>query len=194
MAIVKWEPFGGLFRFRTFMPDLQDLLPQVSMWPNMDVYSEGDDLIVDLEVPDLRPEDINITLNDGYVMVTGHRERERHEEGKEYFRRERYVGSFTREIPLPKEVKEQDIKANMKDGLLEIRIKGAGREVPAAKRIPIEGSAEEATSGETGEGRERSESHMRESMAGSSEGSYEHVETGSAAENIKVGSGQPKGE
>jgi HSP20 family protein len=162
MAIVKWEPFGGLFSFRSFMPEWEALFPPISMFPSMDVFTEGQDLIIKLEVPEIRPEELSITLNDGYVLVTGGHEHEKQEGDKEYYRKERYAGSFAREIPLPKEITEEDIKANMSNGLLEIRIRDVVREVPEAKRIPIEtseeltgevagaASIEEAAGGETG--------------------------------------------
>lgn len=143
MAIVRWEPFGGLMSFQSFMPEWEDLFPRVNYWPNMDVYREGEDLIFKMEVPEMKPDEINISLNDGYIMINGHHEHEAKEEGKEYYRKERYVGSFTRELPLPKEVNDADVHATMKHGVLEIRIAGAGREVQAARKIPISTSDDE---------------------------------------------------
>jgi HSP20 family protein len=169
MAIVKWEPFGGLLSFASFLPDLDDFLPRMNAWPSMDVYSDGEDLIVKMEVPEMRPDEVSITLNDGYIRVAGHHEHEEQEDTKEYYRKERFVGSFTREIPLPKEVGEGEVKAKMANGLLEIRINTAVQEVAAAKRIPIE--AGEDTGGHFEEGSEAAQ-------VGEAEGEEQTVKIG----------------
>ncbi len=148
MAIVRWEPFGGLLSIKSFMPDWQDLLPAVNLWPSMDVYSEGEDLLVKIEVPEVKPDEIDITLNDGYITVTGHHEHEVTENNKEYYRRERFAGEFAREIPLPRDINKEDVEANINDGVLEIRVKGFAKEVPVATRIPVSAGEHAAVSGE----------------------------------------------
>jgi HSP20 family protein len=131
MAITRWRPFQ----------ELRSMTQEMLAMPKMDVYSEGDDLVVKMEVPEMKPEDVNVSLQDSSLMVSGRLEREKNEEKKNYYMKERYAGSFMREIPLPREVSEADVKANMRQGILEIRVKGAARHIQGAKRIPI-GTAE----------------------------------------------------
>ncbi|OFW57899.1 MAG: hypothetical protein A2W01_02935 [Candidatus Solincola sediminis] len=179
MTIVRWEPFGGLLSFRSFIPELGDLLPKVRMIPSMDVYAEGEDLLIKMEVPEMKPDDIDIAFNDGYIVVTGHREHEETERKTEYYRKERFAGSFTREIPLPMDTAEADLQANLDNGVLEIRAKGAAREVAAAKRIPI--SAEHAVSGATG--------HSESGTSGPAATGEQ-----SGRENVTVGTGKQQGD
>lgn len=192
MAIVRWEPFGGLLSIESFMPEWQDLLPTVNLWPSMDVYSEGQDLLVKMEVPEMKPDEIDITLNDGYIIVTGHHEHEETESNKEYYRRERFAGEFAREIPLPRDINKEDVQANVNNGVLEIRIKGFAKEVPAATRIPVTAGEHAAVSGEAGK------MAARESAAGikgeSSEAGPTATEKKSGGRRtVKVGSGKPRG-
>ena len=81
-------------------------------------------------------------MNPKNSQSKGRHEQEEKKEGKEYYRRERYAGSFCHRIPLSREVKEEDIEANLDDGILEIKIKGAGerKAVSEKRKIPIESS------------------------------------------------------
>ncbi|MGQ9476451.1 MAG: Hsp20/alpha crystallin family protein [Actinomycetota bacterium] len=147
MSLVRWSPltllpFRGWFS-RGWLWDELDSIPWfggISWWPSMDVYSEKGDMVIKMELPDMNPEDIQIDLSDGHLTISGRHEREEREEDKNYFRRERFSGSFTRHIPLPREVKESDITARLKKGVLEVRVKGVGKEIGTKKRIPIEAS------------------------------------------------------
>ena len=128
--LYRWPFDGGLFDITTF-----------GGWPSMDIYSEGEDLVVKAELPGVRSEDINIHLDKDSLSISGKHVREEKVEEEDYFRRERFAGSFSRVIPLPKEVSEEDVKAEMKDGLLTVGVKGIGSAFPGRKRIPIEEKA-----------------------------------------------------
>lgn len=147
MSIVRWRPlFPVAFRDWTprgwFWSDIDDftLFPTFHDWPSMDVYSEKDDMVVKMELPEFKADDVSIDLHDSTLTISGRHEREEKVEDKNYYRRERVAGSFTRSVPLPGEVKEEDISASLKNGVLEIRIKGAGKSIEGRKKIPIASS------------------------------------------------------
>ncbi len=108
----------------------------------MDVYGEGEDLIIKLDLPEFRAEDVDISLEDSVLTITGKHEHEEKVEEKDYYRHERHTGSFPRSLALPPEIKEEDIKANLKEGILEMRITGAAAApaVEEKKKIPIASS------------------------------------------------------
>jgi HSP20 family protein len=144
MALVRWDPIfpslsenwiGGGWVW----PDLWSfsLTPSLEGWPSMDVYSEGDDLVIKVELPGVRPEDVNVSLGETGLTISGRQVREEKEEGKGYYRRERFAGSFSRVVPLPEEVREEDIEAVLEDGILRVTVRGAGKALPARRRIPI---------------------------------------------------------
>ena len=82
-----------------------------------------------------RDKDVELTVSDGRLQIQVERREEEMKEGKGYVRHELRYGSFARSPPLPEGVKETEIVANYKDGILEIRIPAPKRE--PARRVPI---------------------------------------------------------
>lgn len=144
MAIVKWNPFGFLpsrvgLRSTMRWPEIGEAFGvPFAQWPSMDIYSKGDDLVIKAEVPGSSPEDIDIDLEDDVLTISGKRTHEEEVEEDDYYRKECAYGSFCRNIQLPKGIGEEDVSAKLKDGLLEVVVKGAGASAPPKKRIPIE--------------------------------------------------------
>jgi HSP20 family protein len=145
MAVVRWNPFGFLpsrigWQGALRWPDPNDAFgtPFTQWWPSMDIYSKDDDLVIKAEVPGALPQDIDVDLDDDVLTISGKRAHEEEVEEDDYYRKECAFGSFCRTIPLPKGVKEEDISAKLKDGVLEVVVKGAGTSVPTKKKIPVE--------------------------------------------------------
>jgi HSP20 family protein len=112
---------------------------RVEEWgPAIDVIQQDDDLVIRAELPGVKPEDVDITVQNGVLTISGKIEDEREEERQGYLVRERRYGTFRRSLQLPQDVDEEQINARFEDGVLEIAIPGAaaGRE---PKRIQIEG-------------------------------------------------------
>jgi HSP20 family protein len=105
--------------------------------PSIDVLSRGDDLVIRAEIPGVDPErDIDITVQDRTLSIRGERKQERRTEDDRFFRTETFYGSFLRTVPLPTDVKPDDIHATYRDGILEIVIPKAA-EQSSSKRIPV---------------------------------------------------------
>jgi len=145
MPIMRWNPFELIparmgWRWPSRWAGWEDLLaPSLSgWWPRMDVYSKGKDLVIKAEVPGASPEDISVDLEDNVLTISGKRAHEEEVREDDYYRRECAYGSFCRSIPLPKGVTEKDITARLKDGVLEVVVKGAGEAAPPRRRIPIQ--------------------------------------------------------
>jgi len=101
----------------------------------VDEFRDGENLVIRAELPGIDPDkDVELTVGEGMLNIRAERREEEHKEEKGHRRRELRYGMFSRSLPLPSGVKESDITANYKDGILEIR-------VPAPKesstRIPI---------------------------------------------------------
>ena len=90
--------------------------------PSIDIFEEGDEVVVKAELPGMRKEDISIDLADDAITISGEKKKEERIEKKGYFRHERSYGSFARTYGLPSEVRADEAKAEFKDGVLEIRI------------------------------------------------------------------------
>ena len=104
--------------------------------PTTDIFAKGDDLVIRCELAGVRQDDIDISLVNGVLSVSGERKSELDDEEPEFFTRERYFGHFRRTIALPDAVDASKLDASFEDGLLEINVKG-GANLPEPQRVRI---------------------------------------------------------
>jgi len=104
-------------------------------FPAVDLYEDKDSLVVRAEVPGMKKEDIEISLHDGYLTLSGERKQEEKYETAETYRSERWMGRFHRTISLPCRVDAEKIKATYTDGVLTVTLPKAEEAKP--KQIPI---------------------------------------------------------
>jgi HSP20 family protein len=148
------------------------------MWrPAVDVHESASELRFDVELPGIRPDDIEINVDNGVLMIRGEKSEERKEDDKEgrYHILERSYGTFFRSFQLPQGVDESQINADVDQGVLHIRIPKAA--LPQPRRIQIGQSGSGRTQvgtggrGERGTGRAtdpgRAESGRDRMVAGS---------------------------
>lgn len=109
-----------LFRWPLRWPE-PALAPELARMPTMDVFEEGDTLVVKAELPGLAKEDVQVRLAGDLLTISGTKEKEEKVERKDYHRYERSFGSFSRSVMLPAEVEVEKVVASLKDGVLEIR-------------------------------------------------------------------------
>lgn len=103
-------------------------------------FVDGKDLVVRAEIPGVDPDkDIEITIDDGFLRIRAERQEKEEHKDKGRFRSEFRYGSFSRNIPLPDDVKEEDIKATYTDGVLEVRtpLPDEAARPAAPKKLPI---------------------------------------------------------
>jgi HSP20 family protein len=98
--------------------------------PALDVYEDKDNLIVRAEVPGMKKEQIEISLHDNVLTVSGERRNEKKYEGSQTSREERFFGGFTRSVALEKQVDANRVKAAYKDGVLTITLPKAEEAKP----------------------------------------------------------------
>lgn len=119
---------------------------QLTEWaPAMDVLSQDGDLVVRAELPGMKQEDVDITIQNGVLTISGEHKAEREDERGGYYMRERRRGSFRRSLTLPENVDESKIHARFQSGVLEVTVEGAAA-VREPKRIEIEGGDEDSES------------------------------------------------
>jgi HSP20 family protein len=106
--------------------------------PAVDIKETDNDIRIDLELPGMRPEDVEITAENGVLTIRGEKrsERKEGEEGR-FHVVERVYGTFMRTFTLPQGVDENQIQAEFDNGILSIRIPKAA--LPQPKRIEISG-------------------------------------------------------
>jgi HSP20 family protein len=148
MALVRWSPFNELADMRREMQSLAGLMtsrftPFIShdrFIPAMDVTTRGEDLVIKLEIPAVDiDKDVDISVEEGMLRVSGKRTEERSEDKEGYYMREMRYGSFERTFPLPDGVGADAVKAEYDDGILEVTVTGGAKQMtrPEAQRIQI---------------------------------------------------------
>jgi HSP20 family protein len=104
--------------------------------PTTDIFAKGDDLVIRCELAGVHQDDIDVTLANGVLTVSGERRSELDDEELEFYTRERSFGHFRRTINLPDGVDGSKMDAGFEDGLLEISIEG-GANLPGPLRVRI---------------------------------------------------------
>jgi HSP20 family protein len=90
--------------------------------PAANLVETENEFEVTLELPGLKPEEVNVELREGALWVSGERKEEKEEKGKTFHRMERRYGAFRRVIPLPMEVKEEKVEAEFHNGILKVKL------------------------------------------------------------------------
>lgn len=105
--------------------------------PKVELQDNEKDLVLKAELPGLTQDDVEVKLHDGYISIKGEKKNEsvKSENGMQYT--ERSYGSFYRSIPLPREVKEDDVNAEFKNGVLEVKMPKLEQGKVNARKIEI---------------------------------------------------------
>jgi HSP20 family protein len=151
MALVRFEPFRELAALQTEMGRWMNALAggtttgngQTSTWlPAVDVWETENELVLSFDLPGIPEDKISVELDDNVLTVSGERERAQEHSSERFYRFERRFGSFSRSVTLPAGVTENDITANYKDGVLEVRVPKPEEQKPKRIQIGTQGAIE----------------------------------------------------
>ena len=132
MDLIRWEPRENLMR--SFFDDFFDTMSRPSgnrrrrweeggIWsPATDLIDKKDILLVRIELPGVEKKDVKISLTENNLTIQGEIEKDEETKKEDYYCCERAYGTYSRTISLPAEIDQDKIKANFKNGILEITI------------------------------------------------------------------------
>jgi len=113
-----------MFPFEDFDKFFEDMMPSkkgmAGFMPAVDIYEDKKNVIVEMPVPHIDPDKVDIAIVDNVLVVKGTTQKKSEVEDKNYYRREISAGSFHRSIPLPKTVVAEKTSAVHEDGVLKI--------------------------------------------------------------------------
>jgi HSP20 family protein len=152
MNLIRWQrpvlaPWAGFNRLSDLRDEIDRLfdapLFELARTPNLfsgwtpaiDVYEDKDNFTVKVELPGMNKEDIEVSLHDGSLSVSGERKSETKREDAEVYRTERFFGRFQRTVTLPVPVTADKVKAQYKDGVLTVTL--AKTEASKPKQIDV---------------------------------------------------------
>jgi HSP20 family protein len=147
-TLVRWEPFRELSSMHSEMSRLMNGVLEgngrtgQSWLPALDVWETDGELVYAFDLPGVPEDQISVELHDDTLTVSAERMQTEEAQGDRFYRFERRFGSFSRAVGLPQGTDESRVKANYKDGVLEVRVEKP--EVQKPRRIQIGGS-EQAT-------------------------------------------------
>lgn len=153
MSIVRFNPvkdllnvereFNRLFktfddRFGLCYSEEQENGYESAVWmPLTDIYEDKDNYIIKADLPGLKKDDVKISYTDGKLEISGERTQEQETKEAKWHRLERSFGKYYRSFTLPKEIKQDNIKAEFKDGQLTISIPKAEEVKPKQIEIKV---------------------------------------------------------
>ena len=137
MALVRWQPRSALRRWSPYheFEDVQSEMnrlfdwafgrhgDQVSAWmPTLDVYEKDDKFHIHADLPGLKREEIDITVDGSTLTISGEKRKDNETKEDGYYCAERFYGKFRRSVDLPSSVDTSKVEAKYKDGVLEITV------------------------------------------------------------------------
>ena len=146
--LAKWNPFrelediqnrlSSLFG-RTSLRGLGEETMTVSEWtPLVDLAEDDKEYLIKAELPEVKKEDVKVTVENGVLTITGERKFEKEEENKKYHRIERAYGSFMRSFTLPQDAAGDKINAEFKDGVLKVHLPKSAEAKPKSIDVKVD--------------------------------------------------------
>jgi len=126
MNIVNWEPFRemeNLFNRYSRLARRSVLNGDLETWtPSADISETDREYLIKANLPEVKKEDVKVTLESGALTISGERKQEKQEKGENEIRVESFYGTFSRTFQLPDNVDAGNVRAESKDGVLKIHI------------------------------------------------------------------------
>jgi HSP20 family protein len=143
MALVRWNPWGELDTLHSQMDQLFQQVFGEQLARNggdtvslpVDIRQTDNAFVLEASVPGFRPEDVEVTFDNGILTIKGERSDEAERKEGDYVRRERRAASVYRQVSLPSEVEAERISAGFENGVLSITVPRTPKAQP--KRIPV---------------------------------------------------------
>lgn len=148
MNLIKWNPLSELEAMsshlnRIFGRDVvsggaeHDMLKMSDWTPSVDISETDKEFVIKAEIPGVKKEDVKVTVENGMLTIKGERNMEKEEKGKKFHRIERSYGSFVRSFRIPDGVDESKVKAEFKDGVMNVALPKSEKAKSKALEIPV---------------------------------------------------------
>ena len=148
MNLVKWDPFKELedvssrlnrifWRVPARTETDREMLAVADWAPSVDISETDTAYLVKAEIPGVKKDDVKVTIQDGMLTLQGERKQEKEEKGKKFHRIERCYGSFARSFRVPDDADENSVKAEFKDGVLNVTLSKSEKAKPKQINVSV---------------------------------------------------------
>ena len=154
-TLLRWDPFKTRWNTLKDREELESRLATmfstreatgnggqealtVAQWsPLVDITEDEKGYLIKAELPDMKKEDVRLTVENDVLAISGERKFEKEEQGKKYHRIERAYGSFVRSFSLPEDADGSKVTAGFKDGMLQVHLPKSQKSKPKAIEIKV---------------------------------------------------------
>ncbi len=145
----RWDPFKELEEMNARLSSLFGRLPvrkeggkeeamTVAEWaPLVDISEDDKEYVIKAELPELKKEDIKVSVQNDVLTISGERKYEKEEKNKKFHRIERAYGSFTRSFSMPDDADAGKISADVKDGVLKVHLPKSEKAKPKSVEVKV---------------------------------------------------------
>jgi HSP20 family protein len=148
-AVTRWDPFKELDELNKRLSMMYGRAPlrtasekeeamTVAEWaPLEDIVEEEKEYLIKAELPEVKREDVKVSVEEGVLTVSGERKFEKEEKGKKYHRIERAYGRYARSFTLPDDADPSKVTAEFKDGVLRVHLPKSEKAKPKSVEIKV---------------------------------------------------------
>jgi HSP20 family protein len=148
-ALTRWDPFKEMEETQNRLARIFGLAPAriangdkesmtITQWaPSVDIIEDDKEWLVKADLPEVKKEDVKVTVENGVLTITGERKFEKEEKDKKYHRIERSYGNFLRSFALPDAADGSKVNAEFKDGVLKVHLPKSEKAKPKAVEVKV---------------------------------------------------------
>ena len=147
-TMTRWDPFRELEEMHNRLnryvghgrlPETghEEAMTMAEWAPLVDICEDEKEYSITADIPEVRKEDVKVTVDQGVLNIQGERKTEREQKGRAYHRVERAYGKFARAFALPDEVDGTKVNAEFKDGVLTVHLPKTEKALPKSVEIKV---------------------------------------------------------
>ncbi len=146
-SLMRWDPLceledmsdrlNRMFARPVTRTNGKETLRVADWMPTVDISETEGEYVIKAELPEVKKDDVKVTLEEGVLTIQGLRRQEKEEKTTKYHRIERSYGTFVRSFSLPDQVNESGVKAEFKDGMLNLHIPKSEKAKPRAIEVQV---------------------------------------------------------
>jgi HSP20 family protein len=148
-TLTRWDPFkemegtqNRLARFFGLAPPRtgnggQEVMTVTEWAPSVDISEDDKEWVVKADLPEVKKEDVKVTVENGVLTITGERKFEKEVKDKKYHRIERAYGNFLRSFTLPDGADGSKVNAEFKEGVLQVHLPKSEKAKPKAVEVKV---------------------------------------------------------
>jgi HSP20 family protein len=148
MSRTRWNPFKDRDELESRLATMfatrevtgnggQEALTVAQWTPLVDITEDETEYLIKAELPEMKKEDVRLTVENDVLAISGERKFEKEEKGRKYHRVERAYGSFVRSFSLPEDADGSKVTADFKDGVLRVHLQKSVKAKPKAIEIKV---------------------------------------------------------